>query len=234
MKIKTTELLRSSQSWDSAALPDYPTEHPELVVKRMVFPVGAKTGWHHHTVINYGIIEQGELTIVCEDGSERTFHQGEAIVEVVGTIHCGENRGEVPVILNMFYVSAPDREMTVAHPDFRLTSNLKQRHAPAPEVNNATPAAREDKRVQKLVQALGRNVLTRKQIMAVMGLKENSRQSFIGNYYKPANDRLLIEFAWPGTPNKPAQGYRLTPLGIDMLEQLTQKASKQNQPTQEE
>ena len=38
-------------------------------------------------MINYGIVEQGELTIVCEDGYERTFHAGEAIVEVVGTIH---------------------------------------------------------------------------------------------------------------------------------------------------
>lgn len=125
MKIKTTELLRSSQSWDGAALPNYPAGRPELIVKQMVFPVGAKTGWHHHTVINYGIIEQGALTIVCEDGSERTFHQGEAIVEVIGTIHRGENRGDEPVILNMFYASAPAQEITVQHSDFRLSVRRK-------------------------------------------------------------------------------------------------------------
>ena len=229
MKIKATELLRSSQSWDGAALPEYPAERPELVVNRMVFAVGAKTGWHHHNVINYGIIEQGELTIVCEDGKERTFHQGEAIVEVVGTIHRGENRGTKPVILNMFYVSAPEQEITVQHPDFRMPGNRKLTPAPAPDEKNGDPVTREDKRVQKLVLALGKHVLTRKQIMANMGLKENSRQSFISNYYKPADERLLIEFAWPGTPNKPIQGYRLTPLGIDLFKQLRKEQRKQEQ-----
>ena len=90
-EIKTTELIRTLQSWDGVALPDFPKGKPELTVLRMTFSEGAVTGWHHHTVINYGIIEQGALTIVCEDGSERTFHQGEAIVEVIGTIHRGEN-----------------------------------------------------------------------------------------------------------------------------------------------
>ena len=117
MDIKTIELLRASQTWDGAALPEYPAARPELIVNRTTFPVGAKSGWHHHTVINYGIVEQGDLTIVCQDGSERTFHEGEALVEVVGTIHRGENRGTKPVILNMFYVSAPGIEVTIQHPE---------------------------------------------------------------------------------------------------------------------
>ena len=83
MTIKTTELLRTSESWDGAALPAFPAGKPELRVLRLVFPAGAKTGWHHHPVINYGIVQQGELTIVCEDGTETTFHEGEALVEVV-------------------------------------------------------------------------------------------------------------------------------------------------------
>ena len=73
MSIKKTELLRTSQSWDGVELPDYPSGRPELSVVRLVFPVGAKTTWHHHNVINYGIVEQGELTIVCADGTEKTF-----------------------------------------------------------------------------------------------------------------------------------------------------------------
>ena len=86
MSIKSTKLLHTTCSWDGVELPSYPTSKPELKVCRMIFPCGAKTGWHHHNVINYGIVEQGELTIVCQDGKERTFHQGEALVEVVGTI----------------------------------------------------------------------------------------------------------------------------------------------------
>ena len=117
MALKTTELLRASQSWDGATLPAYPAGKPELIVKRLVFPAGAKTDWHHHTVINYGIIQQGELTIVCADDTERTFHAGEAMVEVIGTVHRGENRGSDPVILDMFYVSTPGAEITFSHPE---------------------------------------------------------------------------------------------------------------------
>lgn len=117
MSIKTTELIHTSQSWDGVALPAYPAGQPELIVKRLVFPVGAKTDWHHHTVINYGIIQQGELTIVCADGAERTFQAGEAMVEVIGTVHRGENRGSTPVILDMFYASSHGAEITISHPE---------------------------------------------------------------------------------------------------------------------
>ena len=119
MNIKTTELLRSTRTWDGAALPQYPTGQPELIVNRLEFPVGAKTGWHHHTVINYGIIERGDLTIVCQDGTERTFHEGEAMIEVIGTVHRGENRGTKPVVLNMFYASTPGQEVTIQHPEMQ-------------------------------------------------------------------------------------------------------------------
>ena len=117
IEIQTTELIRTSQSWDGVQLPDFPKGKPELTVLRMTFPIGAVTGWHHHTAVNYGIVEQGELTIVCQDGNERTFHEGEALVEVVGTIHRGENRGKKPVILNMFYFAEPGQVLTIQHPE---------------------------------------------------------------------------------------------------------------------
>ena len=117
MAIKTTELIRTSQSWDGALLPNFPQGTPELRVIRLDFPVGAKTGWHHHTVVNYGIVQQGDLTIVCQDGLERTFHEGEPLVEVIGTIHRGENRGKKSVVLVMFYYSEPGAEITIQHPE---------------------------------------------------------------------------------------------------------------------
>ena len=117
MAIKTTELICTSQSRDGAMLPDFPQGQPELRVIRLDFPIGAKTGWHHHTVVNYGIVQQGDLTIVCQDGSERTFHEGEPLVEVIGTIHRGENRGKKSVVLVMFYYSEPGAEITIQHPE---------------------------------------------------------------------------------------------------------------------
>lgn len=108
------ELFRTSQSWDGAELPDYPIGKPELVAMRYVFEPGSSLHLHHHDVINFGIVEQGELTIVSADGKEKVIHQGEAVVEMVGTVHHGENRGQVPVVLNMFYLSQEGLPLSVS------------------------------------------------------------------------------------------------------------------------
>ena len=105
-QVVSTELIRTNQSWDGVELPDYLQGRPELVAVKYVFPAGKKLGWHHHPVMNYGILVQGELTIIGQDGKEKTVHEGEAVVEMVNTIHHGENRGTKPVILYMFYLSS--------------------------------------------------------------------------------------------------------------------------------
>ena len=118
-EVQTFELARTSQSWDGAQLPDYPVGKPELIVKRYVFPRGSKLGWHHHPVMNYGILQQGELTIIGLDGKEKTVHAGEAVVEMVGTIHHGENRGDKTVVLDMFYISQDGTPTAVQHPEIK-------------------------------------------------------------------------------------------------------------------
>ena len=82
MNVKTTELLRTSRSWDGVALPDYPQGRPEIVAVKYEIPAGQKLAWHHHPVMNHGILVQGELTIVSQDGTEKTLHDGEAVVEM--------------------------------------------------------------------------------------------------------------------------------------------------------
>ena len=119
-KVESTELIRTSQSWDGVELPDYLTGRPELVAVKYVFPAGQKLGWHHHPVMNYGILVQGELTIIGQDGKEKVVHEGEAVVEMVNTIHHGENRGTKPVILYMFYLSQKGLPLAVQHPEIPL------------------------------------------------------------------------------------------------------------------
>ncbi len=119
-QVVSTELIRTSQSWDGVELPDYFKGRPELVAVKYIFPAGKKLGWHHHPVINYGILVQGELTIIGQDGKEKVVHEGEAVVEMVNTIHHGENRGTKPVILYMFYLSQKDLPLAVQHPEIPL------------------------------------------------------------------------------------------------------------------
>ena len=101
-QVQTTELIRTSQSWDGVELPDYFQGRPELVA------------------VNYGVLVQGELTIIGQDGKTKVVHEGEAVVEMVGTIHHGENRGTKPVILYMFYLSQKDLPLAVQHPEIPL------------------------------------------------------------------------------------------------------------------
>lgn len=118
--VKTTELVRTSQSWDGVELPQYLQGRPELVAIKYEIPAGQKLGWHHHPVMNHGILVQGELTIVAQNGTEKVVHEGEVVVEMVDTIHHGENRGTIPVILYMFYLSLEGMPLSVQHPEIAL------------------------------------------------------------------------------------------------------------------
>ena len=118
-EVQKIELKRTSQSWDGTALPDYLKGKPELVVMRYVFPVGSKLPWHHHPVINYGILQQGELTIVGLEGQRQVVRAGDAIVEMVGPIHCGMNTGDKPIVLDMFYLAQEGIPLAVQHPEVK-------------------------------------------------------------------------------------------------------------------
>ena len=124
MSTQKTELIRTSQSWDGAELPDYLQGRPELVVPKYVFPAGQKLAWHHHPVMNYGVLVQGELTIIAKDGKEKVVRAGEAVVEMVGTVHHGENRGTQPTILYMCYVSQEGLPLSVPNPEMETVAPI--------------------------------------------------------------------------------------------------------------
>ena len=88
------------------------------------------------------------------------------------------------------------------------------------------PNGKEETRVFKLVLVLGKQVLPRRQIIADLGLRQQSRHTFINNYLRPTWERGLIEHAYPNTPSKPEQAYRLTPKGLDLFAQLTGSTSE--------
>ena len=112
-QVVTTELVRTSQSWDGVDLPDYLQGKPEIVGMKYEIPAGQKLGMHFHPVMNFGILVQGELTIISNEGLEKVVHEGEAVVEMVGTVHHGENRGTKPVVLYMFYLSQKGMPLSV-------------------------------------------------------------------------------------------------------------------------
>ena len=119
-EVKSIELLRTTESWDGAELPDYPQGRPELVAVKYIIPPGKKLGWHHHMAMNHGVLVNGELTIIAQDGKTKVMRAGEVVVEMVDAIHHGENRGTEPVVLYMFYLSQKDMPLSVQHPEIPL------------------------------------------------------------------------------------------------------------------
>ena len=119
-EVQSVELLRTSQSWNNVDLPDYPQGQPELVAVKYIIPPGKKLGWHHHVAMNHGVLVQGELTIIAQDGQTKVMRAGEVVVEMVDAIHHGENRGTEPVVLYMFYLSQEGMTLTVQHPEIPL------------------------------------------------------------------------------------------------------------------
>ena len=119
-KVESIELLRTDKSWNGEALPDYPQGKPELVAVKYIIPPGEKLGWHHHVAMNHGVLVQGELTINGIDGKTTTLHAGDVVVEMVGSIHHGENRGTEPVVLYMFYISQEGLSLSVQNPEIPM------------------------------------------------------------------------------------------------------------------
>ena len=106
----------------------------------------------------------------------------------------------------------------------------KNEETETPETSNSSsqptpprliPKDKEEARVYKLVQVLGQQVLPRRQIIADLGMRQQSRHTFINNYWRPAWERGLMDLAYPNTPNKPEQAYRLTAKGLELWAELT-------------
>ena len=105
----------------------------------------------------------------------------------------------------------------------------KNEETETPETSNSSsqptpprliPKDKEEARVYKLVLVLGKQVLPRRQIIADLGMRQQSRHTFINNYWRPAWERGLMDLAYPASPNKPEQAYRLTAKGLDLYAQL--------------
>lgn len=96
-------LAETSSGWDGSPLPDYPVGKPLISIYKYVFPPHTVTADHYHKIINCGVVTSGELTLVCKDGREKTVRAGEAVVEIDGEVHHGENRGDIPAEVIMFY-----------------------------------------------------------------------------------------------------------------------------------
>lgn len=107
------DLVKTTKSWDGASLPAYPAGQPEITIRRISIPAGARVETHRHLVINAGILLSGELTVMTTDGKTLHLKAGDPIVELVNTWHYGINEGKVPADIVVFYAGVVGTPITV-------------------------------------------------------------------------------------------------------------------------
>ena len=89
-----------------------------------------------------------------------------------------------------------------------------------PPTHLLRPKDKAEERLHKLVLAVGKETMPRRQMIAYLGLKQKSRRNFMDNYLQPAISKGYIVMARPTSPNSPEQAYRLSANGLELLAKL--------------
>lgn len=111
--LKVETVAKSTQSWNGATLPSYPKGQPEVTILNITIPAHSKLVWHKHPVINAGVLLSGELTVTSDKGETLELKKGESIVELVNRWHYGENKGDTPAQILVFYAGTTNLPITV-------------------------------------------------------------------------------------------------------------------------
>ena len=101
----TAKVLKKTTVTGNGQQITYPqTDRAEVTAMSVELAPGAETGWHQHPIPVYAYVVSGRLTVELADGKKLKFETGDAIVEVVNTMHNGKNLGAEPVKLAVFYL----------------------------------------------------------------------------------------------------------------------------------
>ncbi|HEX8550944.1 MAG TPA: cupin domain-containing protein [Abditibacteriaceae bacterium] len=111
-QVTVRPLLQTSQSWDGKPIV-YPKGEAEVTGLVIQIAPGGQTGWHLHSVPSFGVILEGRLDVKLKTGQIKHFKAGDAVMEVVNTLHNGRNVGKTPVKLVVFYAGVKGSKLTV-------------------------------------------------------------------------------------------------------------------------
>ncbi|MDD5297696.1 MAG: cupin domain-containing protein [Rhodocyclaceae bacterium] len=116
--VKVTPLMKTSTSWNGAPIV-YPSGQAQVSALIVEIAPGGETGWHEHPVPSLAYILEGDLDVIRATGEVKHLKPGDALAEVVNTLHNGRVVGEKPVKLVVFYVGVEGMALTIAHPEFQ-------------------------------------------------------------------------------------------------------------------
>lgn len=88
-------------------------------------------------------------------------------------------------------------------------------------MNTGNQLYTEDENTIRLVQVMGGEKLSIKEIMTAIGLK--GRDNFLSLYLNPAIENGFVRLLYPDSPRHPRQKYLLTVKGMMLFNQLSNK-----------
>ena len=104
--VEVSKVLVSSVTSNGTPLRYLQTAQPEVTVLVVRVPPGGSTGWHQHPVPVYAYMLNGTLNVEIKGGQTSVFKKGDAILEVMNTLHNGYNSGSETATLVVFYTGA--------------------------------------------------------------------------------------------------------------------------------
>ena len=110
--VTVTQLLKTTSSWDGKPIV-YPDGQAEITGLIVELAPGGETGWHQHTVPSFGLLLEGTLEVTLKDGRMKRLNAGDALAEVVDTLHNGRNVGKTPVKIVVFYAGSTGKALTI-------------------------------------------------------------------------------------------------------------------------
>jgi len=114
--VKITPLLKTTKNWGGKPIV-YPKGQAEITGMIVEIAPGGESGWHKHPVPSFGVLLEGTLEVKQKNGETKILQAGEAVAEVVDTLHNGRNIGNIPAKLVVFYTGAVGKALTIKAPD---------------------------------------------------------------------------------------------------------------------
>jgi quercetin dioxygenase-like cupin family protein len=81
--VEVEVMAKSSTSWDGENLPNYAKGQPEITILKIVIPPGTTLPVHKHSMINAGVLLNGELAVATQENKTLYLKSEDTIVEMV-------------------------------------------------------------------------------------------------------------------------------------------------------
>ena len=104
-------LVDAETSWDGGEI-TYPDGQPRITSVILRIDEGDEPPFHCHPIPTMGYVLKGEIEVETADGKKAVFREGEAVVEVMRTVHRGRAL-VAPVEIVVFYAGSVDLPTTI-------------------------------------------------------------------------------------------------------------------------